>query len=93
MKKILTVLTKILDKIYSIGILVCLFGGGLTFFGFLAAFIIGGETATEICVYIQNQIFKWLIYGGNVIICLGLVNMYLKKQKSLTVSDENREAN
>ena len=32
-------------------------------------------------------------FQENVIICLGLVNMYLKRQKSLTVSDENREVN
>lgn len=93
MKKVLKAIIKILDKIYGWGIFICLFGGGLMFFGFLAAFIIGGETATAISVFIHKTIFKGLIYGGNVIICLGLLNMYLKKQKSLTVNDEHRESN
>ena len=82
-----------LTKVYSYGILLCLFAGGLTFFGFLAAFIIGGDTATAICVFIQKKIFAVLIYGGNIVVCLGLLTMYLKKQKSLTVNDENRQSN
>lgn len=93
MKKLLKAIIKVLDTIYSYGIIVCLFAGGLMFFGFVAAFIIGGQTATDICVFIQKKIFAFLIYGGNVIVCLGLLSMYLKKQKSLTVTDENREAN
>lgn len=93
MKKFLATVIKVLDVIYGWGIFICLFGGGLTFFGFLAAFFIGGETATEICTFIYKQIFKWLIYGGNIIVLLGLVNMYLKKQKSLTISETEKKAN
>lgn len=93
MKKFMKTLTKILDKIYGYGIMICLFVGGLMFLGFVAAFIIGGETATNICVFIQKKIFSWLIYGGNIIVVLGLLNMYLKKQKSLTLKDENRDSN
>lgn len=92
MKKFLQGLIKFLDVVYGWGILICLFVGGLTFIGFVAAFIVGGETATEICTFIHKTIFKWLIYGGNIIVLLGLLNMYLKKQKSLTISDTNHEA-
>ena len=88
-KKLIAVLT----KIYSYGIFLCLFAGGLTFLGFIVAFIIGGDTATAICVFIQKKIFAVLIYGGNIVVCLGLLTMYLKKQKSLTVKDENRQSN
>lgn len=92
MKNFVKKLIQIIDVIYGWGILIALFVGGLTFFGFLAAFFIGGETATEICTFIHKTIFKWLIYGGNIIVLLGLLNMYLKKQKSLTISDTNHEA-
>lgn len=93
MKTFLKKLIAILDKVYGYGIVACLFVGGFMFLGFLAAFIIGGETATTICVFVQKKVFGVLIYGGNIIVCLGLLNMYLKKQKSLTVTDENRESN
>ena len=92
MKKFLLTVSKILDVIYGWGILICLFVGGLTFFGFLAAFFIGGETAAAICTFIHKQVFGVLIYGGNIIVLLGLLNMYIKKQKSLTISDTTHEA-
>ena len=90
MKKILKVISKILDYVYGWGIFICLFVGGLTFFGYVAAFIIGGETAAVICDFIYKTVFKILIYGGNVIVLVGLLNMYIKNQKSLTVSGDKK---
>ena len=34
--------------VFGWGILLCLFAGGLTFFGYLAALIVGGEAAALI---------------------------------------------
>jgi len=90
MKKILKVISKILDYVYGWGIFICLFVGGITFFGYVAAFIIGGETAAVICDFIYKTVFKILIYGGNVIVLVGLLNMYIKNQKSLTVSGDKK---
>ena len=90
MKKILTVISKILDCVYGWGIFICLFVGGLTFFGYVAAFIIGGETAALICDFIYKTVFKILIYGGNVLVLVGLLDMYIKNQKSLTVSGDKK---
>lgn len=92
MKKFLQGLMKFLDFIYGWGILICLFVGGLTFFGFVVAFIVGGDAAANICDFIHKTIFKWLIFGGNIIVLLGLLDMYLKKQKALTISDTEQEA-
>ncbi|MBQ7826737.1 MAG: hypothetical protein IJ386_00545 [Clostridia bacterium] len=89
MKNIIKKITVLLDYVYGWGIFICLFVGGATFFGYLAAFIIGGDTAAAICDFIYKTVFKILIYGGNVIVLVGLLNMYLKKQKSLTVSDNS----
>jgi len=87
MKELKKKLISAIDLIYGWVIYICLFVGGSMFFGYLAAFVVGGETAALICDIIYNKIFKVLIYVGNVTILLGLVNMYLKKQKSLTMSD------
>lgn len=91
MKNIISKISAILDKIYGWGIFICLFVGGLTFFGYIVAFIIGGETATAICNFIYKGVFTYLIYGGNIIVLLGLLSMYLKNQKSLTVSDNSKK--
>ena len=76
-------LTHILDCIYAWGIFLCLFVGGAMFFGYLAAMVLGGEPAVILCDVIRNRIFPVLIYAGNLTVLLGLLSMYLKKQKSL----------
>lgn len=90
MKNVIKKITVVLDQVYGWGIFLCLFVGGAAFFGYLAAFIIGGDTAAAICDFIYKTVFKVLIYGGNVIVLVGLLNMYLKRQKSLTMSDNSK---
>ena len=85
-------LSDVLKMIFGYGIMICLFAGGLTFFGYVAAFILGGDAAVMICDFIYNKIFKVLIYGGNIIVLLGLAHMYLKKQKFLSMEDTSHEA-
>lgn len=93
MKNILNKITAFIDIVYGWGIMICLFVGGATFFGYIAAFIAGGEAAAQICSFIYKQIFPCLIYGGNIIVLLGLFNMYLRRQKSLTVNADTSKHN
>ncbi len=86
-------LKKIADKlqlIFGYGILLCLFVGGLTFFGYLAAFIIGGETAVIICEFIYKIIFPIIIKASTIFVLLGLVIMYLRGEKSLDVGKKKK---
>lgn len=92
MKHVINKITAVIDFIYGWSIFTCLFVGGLMFFGFLSAFLIGGDTAAAICHFIYNKVFKVLIYGGNIAVLLGLISMYLKNQMSLTISDTTHEA-
>ena len=75
----------ILKKIYGYGIMIALFAGGATVFGYIAAMFIGGETATAICTFIYKKLFLWLIIGADVIVLLGLAALYLSKEKSMTL--------
>ncbi|HCS72598.1 MAG TPA: hypothetical protein DIW17_01815 [Clostridiales bacterium] len=86
MKKYLNGLVKVIDKVYGYGILACLFGGGLTFFGYLAAIFIGGESATNICVFIYKTVFPILIYASTVLVLLGLLKMYLSGDVALSIA-------
>lgn len=92
MKTAIEKITKILDTVYGWGIMLALFLGGMTFFGYLAAFIIGGETSTAISTFIYKSFFPVVIYAANIIVILGLVNMYLKREKSLTIKDDSQVA-
>lgn len=84
MKKVLNKVSKVCKKIFGYGIYFSLFVGGLTFFGYVAAFIIGGETATEICAVIYKKIIPMIIYLANVMILLGIFSMYLSGEYALT---------
>lgn len=70
--------------IFGYGIMATLLTGGLTFFGFLAALVIGGEAAAAICAVITKKVFPVIIYATNVLILLGLFTMYLSGEKALT---------
>ena len=74
----------ILKLIFGYGIMICLFAGGLTFFGYLAALIIGGDTAASICSVIYDKIIPVIIYASTVLVLFGLVTMYLSGEKALT---------
>ena len=90
MKEFRTKLSDVLKKIFGYGILIAVFGGGLAFFGFLAAVIIGGETATAICVFLQKSFFPVLIYLSVVMVLLGLAVMYLNGEVALTPEKKHR---
>ena len=84
MKSFCKKLSDILKLIFGYGIMITLFAGGLTFFGYVAALIIGGSTATAICSVIYNHIIPIIIYASVIMVLLGLVAMYLAGEKALT---------
>lgn len=77
-------IAKVTGMIYGYGIMLALLIGGLSFFGYVAALIIGGETASAICDFIYKDLYPVLVYGSSVIVLLGLVTMYLKGEKALS---------
>lgn len=70
--------------IFGYGITISLFAGGLTFFGFIAALIIGGDVATAICLFISKKIIPVIIYISTISVVLGIIAMYLKGEVALT---------
>lgn len=91
MKKGLKQLVKGCKIIFGYGIMAVTFAGGLTFFGFLAAVILGGEAAAVICQIISQKVFPIIIYATTGLILLGLVAMYLSGEKALTPDADNED--
>ena len=77
-------LANVLKTIFGYGIMLSLFAGGLTFFGYVAALIIGGDVATAICTVIYKHIIPVIIYVSVIMVLLGLVAMYLNGEVALT---------
>ena len=84
MKEFCKKLSAKLRMVFGWGILLCLFAGGLTFFGYVAALIIGGDTAAAICTFIYKTIIPVIIKVSTVMVLLGLVVMYLNGEVALT---------
>ena len=89
MKEICKKISQVLRTVFGYGIMLCLFAGGLTFFGYLAALIIGGETAAAICVFIYKTIIPIIIKCSTILVLLGLLVMYLNGELALT-SDKKK---
>ena len=84
MKATLKKISDVCKIIFGYGIEIVLFAGGLTFFGYVAALIIGGETATEMCTWIYKSFIPVIIKASTILILFGLVTMYLAGEKALT---------
>jgi len=84
MKEMCKKISAVLRVVFGYGIMICLFAGGLTFFGYLAALIIGGDTAAVICTVIYKTIIPVIIKASTILVLLGLVVMYLNGEVALT---------
>ena len=90
-KNICKKISDVLSKVFAMGTLLSLFVGGLTFFGYLAALIIGGETAALICDFLYKTILPLCIKTSTIMVLLGLVIMYLRGEVALT-SDKKKSS-
>lgn len=84
MKEKMKKLADFLKIIFGYGIMITLFAGGLTLFGYVAALIIGGDIAAAMCAFIYEKIFSVIIYVSSVLVLLGLLSMYLSGETALT---------
>lgn len=80
----------ILLKIFAYGIIACLFAGGLSLVGYLVALIIGGESATALCLWVFKTYLPWVIKATSIFTLIGLIGMYLSKQKALVATTEKQ---
>jgi len=83
--------TEICKSVFGYGIMITLFAGGLTFFAYLVALIVGGDTAALICEVTYKQVTPVIVRVSTVMILLGLVCMYLSGEKSLTPSEKKKK--
>ena len=88
MKEKVKKVSGVCKTIFGYGIMIALFSGGLTFFGYIAALIIGGEIATVICEVIYKQIVPVVIHFSTIVVLFGLVTMYLAGETALTAKKD-----
>lgn len=91
MKKTMKKISDILKMIFGYGIMLSLFLGGATFFGYVAALIIGGDTAASICEFIYKDFLPIIVYYTSILVLLGLLAMYLGGELALTAEKKNKK--
>lgn len=84
MKENLKKISDVCKVIFGYGIMISLFGGGITFFGYVIALIIGGDTAASICDFMYNTIIPIAIFISTVMVLFGILAMYLAGELALT---------
>lgn len=90
MKEKMKKISEIIKLVAGYGIMLSLFAGGLIFLGYVAALIIGGDVAAQICHIIYKNIAPVMIYTSTVMVLLGLLAMYLAGELELT-SKKNKK--
>ncbi len=91
MKKTLKKISDVCKMIFGYGIMLVLFSGGLTFFGYMTALIVGGEMAANICRWLYQSFIPAIIYASTVLILFGLLTMYLAGETALTPGKKNMQ--
>lgn len=81
-------LSDVLLRIFAYGIIACLFAGGLSLLGYIASMVIGGETAANLCAWIFKTYLPLVIKITSAFTGIGLIGMYLSRQKALTADNE-----
>ncbi len=91
MKDIMKKISAVLKKIFGYGIMITLFAGGLSFFGYVAALIIGGDSAAMICEFIYKDYIPVIVYATSILVLLGLAAMYLGGEMALTAENKKKK--
>ena len=91
MKEFFKKLSEVCKLIFGYGIMIVLFAGGTTFFGYVAALFIGGDTAALICKFISESIFPIIIYASTCLVILGIIGMYMAGEMALTPSKREKK--
>ena len=91
MKEMMKRISDALKVIFGYGIMICLFVGGLTFFGYVAALVIGGDTAAAICTFLYKQLMPVVICATTCLVLLGLLAMYLGGEVALTAEKKTTQ--
>lgn len=85
-KALIKKITKVLRTVFACGILLSLFVGGLSLFGYVAALFIGGDTAAQICTFLSKGLMPYVVKASTAMVVLGVVIMYLDGETALTSS-------
>lgn len=78
---------RFLRNIFSITLMIAIFGGGVIFIMFVVSLIIGGTSGESLALSAANYIMPVFIRLASIAVLSGLVWIYLKGRHSLSMED------
>lgn len=91
MKELFKKIADVGKLICGYGLMITLFLGGFTFFGYVAALIIGGDAAAAICTFLYKTLIPIITYATSILVLFGVVCMYLAGEKALTPDSKTKK--
>lgn len=84
-------INKVLLSIFSVFILIAIAGGGIVFLMFVAAILVGGNTAETLAVNANKLYMPCFIKAASIGVMAGLLSFYITKSHALSLNDEDIE--
>ena len=81
---------KALNKLYGILMSIAFWGGVIPLLPFLIAIFFGGATGEAIALFLHEKYYPWVIALASIAVIVGLVSMYVGKEKSLSTESFKR---
>ncbi len=92
MKKVIRKISHVLKTVFGYIMMITLFAGCLLFLLFLAALLVGGETAAAIAAFAYLYFARILMIVTSGGILTGLLSMYLNGETALTPEKRRKKA-
>ncbi len=84
-------LYNLLNKVYGISMMIAFFAGFVPVIPFVIALIIGGQTGEAISLFMYKQVYPVAFVVASFAIVVGLIAMYIRGEKSLSVESYGKK--
>lgn len=81
----------ILNKLYGILMIVSFFAGAVPLLVFIAAIIIGGDTATAMMTFVGEYVYTYIIAAASIAVFIGWIALYVGKKEGLSIKSFDKK--
>ncbi|MEW8973666.1 MAG: hypothetical protein AB2375_05665 [Tissierellaceae bacterium] len=84
-------LEKSVRSIFSITLIIAILGGGVIFFMFIVALIMGGTLGESLATNASKIIMPYFIRFASISVLAGLVSFYITGEHTLSLNEEEKQ--
>ncbi len=80
----------IINKLFSLFIIIAIFGGGIIFLMFIVALLSGGNIGTKIAISASDIVMPYFIKAAAIAVLFGLISIYSNGTHYLSLKGSNK---